>query len=101
VKPGRWSPHALRNLLDREIEREQADRTLAASELIAPGQAGRTFFMRCYFGTHSQQEMLRRIILEETTEEIVVVTICQTSQIDRYPKGHLPRRLPTIRKPIH
>jgi hypothetical protein len=90
VKSVRWSPHALKNLLDRDIEREQADRTLTAPELITPGQAGRTVFMRRYFDTNLQQEMLLRIILEETTEEIVVVTIYKTSQIDRYLKGDIP-----------
>ena len=46
--------------------------------------------MRRYFDTNLQQEMLLRIILEETTEEIVVVTIYKTSQIDRYLKGSIP-----------
>jgi hypothetical protein len=90
VKPVRWSPHALKNLVDREIEREQADRTLAAPELIVPGQTGCKVFMRRYFDTNLQQDMLLRIILEETTEESVVVTIYRTSQIDRYMKGCLP-----------
>jgi hypothetical protein len=34
--------------------------------------------------------MLLRIILEEMTEETVVVTIYKPSQIDRYMKGYLP-----------
>jgi hypothetical protein len=29
MKPVRWSPHALDNLADREIEREAAEKTLA------------------------------------------------------------------------
>jgi hypothetical protein len=49
VKLARWSPYALKNLVDRKIEREQADRTLAAPELIVLGQAGRQVFMRRYF----------------------------------------------------
>jgi hypothetical protein len=55
-----------------------------------PGQTGRKVFMRRYFDTNLQQNMLLRIILEETTEESVVVTIYRTSQIDRYMKGCLP-----------
>jgi hypothetical protein len=27
MKPARWTSHALRNLTDREIEREEADKT--------------------------------------------------------------------------
>ena len=75
MKPVRWSPHALKSLVDREIEREQADRTLEAPELIVPRQTGRKVFMRRYFDTNLQQDMLLRIILEETSEESVVVSI--------------------------
>jgi len=65
----------LKSLVDREIEREQADRTLEAPELIVPRQTGRKVFMRRYFDTNLQQDMLLRIILEETSEESVVVSI--------------------------
>jgi hypothetical protein len=61
----------LKSLVDREIEREQAGRTLAAPELIVPGQTARKAFMRRSFDTNLRQEMLLRIILEGTTEEIV------------------------------
>jgi hypothetical protein len=77
----------LKNLSDREIEREEADRTLAAPEFVAPGQPDRKVFMRRYFDTTLQQEMLLRIIAEEKADEIVVVTIYKTSQIDKYLKG--------------
>ena len=90
MKVVRWSSHALKNLADREIEREQADRTLATPEFIVPGEAGRKVFMRLYFDTMLQQEMLLRIILEEAEEETVVVTIYKTSRIDRYMKGIMP-----------
>ena len=90
MKPVHRLPHALKNLVDRETEREHADRTLADPELIVPGQTGRKVFMRRYFDTNLQHEMLLRIILEETTEEVVVVTVYKTSQIDRYLKGRIP-----------
>lgn len=90
MKAIRWLPHALKNLADREIDREEADRTLAAPEFVVPGQPGRTVFMRRYFDRTLQQEMLLRIIAEETEDEIVVVTIYKTSQIDKYTKGLVP-----------
>jgi len=90
VKVIRWSPHALKNLTDREIEREHADQTLAAPEFVASGQPGRKVFMRRYFDTTLQQEMLLRIIVEEKANEIVVVTIYKTSQIGKYLKGLTP-----------
>ena len=38
MKPVRWSPHAIDNLADREIDREAAEMTLANPELVVPGQ---------------------------------------------------------------
>lgn len=85
-----WSPHALKNLSDREIQREEADRTLAAPEFVAPGQPGRKILMRRYFDTTLQQEMLLRIVVEEKADEIIVVTLYKTSQVEKYMKGRAP-----------
>ena len=46
--------------------------------------------MRRYFDALLQQEMLLRIVVEETEDETVVVTLYKTSQIDRYLKGLNP-----------
>ncbi|MBI4611440.1 MAG: DUF4258 domain-containing protein [Candidatus Rokubacteria bacterium] len=58
MKVVRWSPHALKNLADREIDRAEADKTLATPELVVPGQPGRKVFMRRYFDSGLQHEML-------------------------------------------
>jgi hypothetical protein len=68
VKLIRWTPHALKNLADREMDREQADRTLEAPEFVVAGQAGRKVFIRRYFDTLLQQEMLLRIIKDSCHE---------------------------------
>ena len=49
MKPIRWTLHAMQNLLDREIERTEVDKTLAQPEFIAPGQFPRHIHMRRYF----------------------------------------------------
>ena len=90
MKPIRWTSHALRNLVDREIERTEADRTLAQAEFIVPGQPPRLVYMRRYFDSLLQQEMLLRVVIEETIGAIVVVSVYKTSQIDRYLKGLVP-----------
>ena len=90
MKPIRWTLHTLQNLVDREIERLEADRTLAQPEFIVPGQPPRSVYMRRYFDSSLQQEMLLRVIIEETIGEIVVVSVYKTSQIDRYLKGLVP-----------
>ncbi len=90
MKPIRWTPHALQNLVDREIERAEADKTLAASEFVVPGQFPRLMYMRRYFDALLQQEILLRVIVEETMTEIVVVSVYKTSQIERYLRGFIP-----------
>ena len=42
--------------------------------------------MRRYFDTQLQQQMLLCLIVEETPDELVVVTVYRTSQIARYLK---------------
>ena len=90
MKPFRWTPHAMQNLFDREIERTEVDKTLAQPEFIAPGQFPRHVYMRRYFDSLLQQEMLLRVIIEETIAEIVVVSVYKTSQIERYLRGLTP-----------
>ena len=86
----RWSAHAVKNLSDREIDREEADRTLAAPDSIVTGQPGRRVLMRRYFDPVLGREMLLRIVVEETEEETVVVTMYKTSRLDKYTSGSRP-----------
>ncbi|MHB8067965.1 MAG: DUF4258 domain-containing protein [Desulfobaccales bacterium] len=90
MKAVRWSPHALDNLSDREIDREMAEKTLADPELVVPGQTSRLVLMRRYFDQLLQQEMLLRVIVEDTATERVVITVYKTSQISKYLKGLEP-----------
>ena len=90
MKLTHWTPHALQNLVDREVARAEAERTLAQPEFIVPGQPPRLVYMRRYFDSLLQQEMLLRVIIEETIGEIVVVSVYKTSQITRYLKGVTP-----------
>jgi len=43
--------------------------------------------MRRYFDAILQQEMLLRVVVEDTENELVVITLYKTSQIDRYLRG--------------
>jgi nitrogen regulatory protein PII len=86
VKAVRWTPHALDNLLDREIDREIAELTLTNPELIAPNQPQRSLLMRRYFDQVLQQEMLLIIVVEDTDLERVVITVFKTSQLKKYLK---------------
>jgi hypothetical protein len=90
VKPVRWSPHALRNLTDREIDRTEAEKTLAEPEGVAPGQPPRQVLMRRYYDRLLQQEMLLRIVVEDTASGRIVVTVYKTAQLSKYQKGRAP-----------
>ena len=87
MKPVRWSPHAIDNLADREIDREAAEKTLANPEFVVPGQLPRLVLMRRYFDQVLQQEMLLRMVVEDTAIETIVITVYKTSQIAKYLKG--------------
>lgn len=90
MKPVRWSHRAVRNLTDREIDRTEADKTLAEPELVAPGQPPRQVLMRRYFDRLLQQEMLLRIVVEDTASDRIVVTVYKTAQLSKYLKGRTP-----------
>ncbi len=87
MKPVRWSPHALENLADREIDRAEADKTLNDPEFEVPTLPPRRVLLRRYFDQILQQEMLLRIVVEETATESVIITLYKTSQINKYLKG--------------
>ena len=83
----RIPPHTIQNLFDREIDRQEVERALAQPEYSVPGYEGRQVYMRRYQDKILGLEMLLRIVVEETEDELVVVTVYKTSQIGRYLKG--------------
>lgn len=84
MKPVHWTHHALKNLADREIPREEANQALSSPELVSPGRGSRKIYMRRYFDSRLQQQMLIRVIVEETPGELVVTTVYITSKIGKY-----------------
>ena len=86
----RWSEHAVENLGEREIDRSEVELTLRNPEVIVPDPPAREVYMRRYFDRVLQQEMLMRLVVEQTESESVVVTVYKTSQIERYWKAGQP-----------
>ncbi len=84
------SKHALRNLGDREIDRAVDESVLADPEHVTDDPPGRRVLMRRYHDAMLGQAMLLRVVVEDAAEEMVVVTVYKTSQIQRYLKGWLP-----------
>ncbi len=89
-KPVRWSQHALDALVDRDIDRAEVDRALAAPEFIVPDVPPREVLMRRYFDVGLGQQMLLRVVVEDAVNERVVVTIYKTSQLRKYLRGIVP-----------
>lgn len=86
----RWTHHALQNLNERNIDRTIAEQTIADPEFTILDSPDREIRMRRYFDKIRQREMLLRVIIAEVGNEIVVITLYKTSQINRYLKGLLP-----------
>ena len=80
----RWTPHAVKNLIDREIDRTEAEKTVASPEYVERGRPPRSVYMRRYVDEVLLQEMLLRIVVEDGPDELVVVTVYKTSRIERY-----------------
>jgi len=83
----RWTPHALKNLTDREIDRAEAERTVASPDHIQRSRPPRSVYMRRYVDRTLSQEMLLRVVVEDGPDELVVVTVYKTSRIERYLRG--------------
>jgi hypothetical protein len=87
MKPVRWTHHALQSLVDREIERADVAQAIREPESEVPDPPGRRVLMRRYEDVALAQPMLLRVVVEETPQELVVITVYKTSQISRYMKG--------------
>lgn len=57
---------------------------LTNPEVSEPSLTTRRFLMRRYFDEGLQQEMLVRLLVEETASEDVVITVYKTSKISKY-----------------
>ena len=84
MKPIRWTDHALEELAKREVSHEEAERALAAPDRNVPGNPPRSIYQRRYQDSLLGQEMLLRLVVEETEMEFVVVTLYKTSKLRKY-----------------
>jgi hypothetical protein len=87
MKPIRWTLHATRELSRREIDRAEAELTIRQPDAIAPAPPPRAFRQRRYLDKALQEQMLLRVLVEETDDELVVVTLYKTSKFKKYEAG--------------
>ena len=87
MKPTRWSSHAEKEFRRREIDRAEADKAVTAPDSVVPGTGGRKIHMRVYYDAPLNQRMLLRVVVEQTADELAVVTVYKTSKIEKYLGG--------------
>jgi len=68
----------------REVEQTEADQTLMDPDDILSADPPRMIYQRVYFDKALGQDMLLRLVVEESQEERVVVTVYRTSRLERY-----------------
>jgi hypothetical protein len=90
VKPLRWTSHASAALVDRNIDRAEVEQTIAAPDLSVVDPPRRVVLMRRYFDVRLRRQMLLRVVVEESSDERVVITVYKTSQIAKYLKRTVP-----------
>ena len=86
MKRLRWTLHALKALKDRGIARAEVDNTITAPELSVLDPPHRVVLMRRFFDGQLERQKLLRVVVEETGQERVVITVYKTSRIARYLK---------------
>lgn len=84
MKRLRWTSHARNAIVQRNIDVAIVEETIRNPELTALDPPWRAILMRRYFDVDLDQEMLMRVVVEESTYERVIITVYRTSQIARY-----------------
>jgi hypothetical protein len=88
MKPIRFSPHAEANLEAREIAREDAEAAVRNPARREAARPPREIVTRPYFDKVTGETMLLRAVIEESDNEIAVVTLYKTSKLKKYlPEG--------------
>jgi hypothetical protein len=90
LKTVRWTPHAVERLAEHQLERDAVLLTIEAPKYIALGDPPRKVHMRRHVDAALGQAMLLRVVIEETSTELVVLTVYRTSKIDKYLRGFVP-----------
>jgi hypothetical protein len=87
MKRIRWLDHAKKKAASREIPEAEVEKTVSVPEAVTAGRPPRRILMRRYFDPVLQTEMLLRVVVEETAEEWIIVTLYKTSKFQKYQAG--------------
>ena len=84
-----FHPHAERDLSSRQIPREMVMEAVNNPQERVPGHSGRWVYQSRFFDTVHSEELLLRVVVEESKEELLILSIYKTSKIDKYWQGGL------------
>ena len=84
MKRIRWTNYARKKAARREVPDEEVEKTVTNPDSTAPGRPPRQILMRRYVDGVLGVEMLLRVVVEESAEESVIVTLYKTSKFAKY-----------------
>ena len=79
-----WLEHATQNLIDREIPIVEVQQTIENPSWREQSYGERTILMRLYYDAALDQEMLLRVVVDQSSESFLVITVYKTSKFKRY-----------------
>ncbi len=86
AKQIRFTEHGITSLAKRFIEKKTVENAVNTPDNISESYENRKVYSKKYFDAELSKEMLLRIIIDEYSTELVVITVYKTSQFDRYSK---------------
>jgi len=84
MKPIRFSQHALENLALRDISRNLAEQAIRSPDLRVPSRLPREVVTLAYHDTVLSAKAVLRVVIEETEEEIAVITLYKSTNLKKY-----------------
>jgi Domain of unknown function (DUF4258) len=84
MKPIRFSPHALKNLAVRQIERALAESAIRNPDLRVPSRLPREVVTLAYYDTVLSAKAVLRVVIEESDDEIAVITLYKSTNLKKY-----------------
>ena len=89
-KPIRWSPHAAQRLSEHKLNPAEVVETIRSPQFSVASSPGRWVLMRLHRHPSLPQDTLIHVAIEETPDEIVVLTPHRISKLRKYLKGLIP-----------
>lgn len=84
MKPIRWSEHAASRIAKREIDASEAELAVKQPDSLVEAGLNRRFYQRRYLDRVLNEQMLMRVLIEQTDTELVAVTLYKTSKFAKY-----------------